>query len=86
MSVKQRFGNFFLTLGIILLALFFISDYGQDVNGWFLLFGLISFGLGIYLIRAGRAKPNRSDRFRTARRLFGGKKDDGQSDEAGDDN
>lgn len=81
MGVKQRFGNFFLTIGIVLLALFFVSDYGQNANGWFLLFGLIFFSLGTYMALTGRAKPDRSGRFRTARRLFGDKKGNEQDDD-----
>ena len=69
--MKKRFGNFLLTVGVVLLFLFFISDYVDQVEGWYLLLGVIFFGLGISLAWQGRSEPEPSRRFRMLRRMMG---------------
>jgi hypothetical protein len=71
MNLKKRFGNFFLMIGFGLLVLFFASDFLEEVNGWYLLFGVIFFSFGVSLAWKGRTPPEPSQRFRTARKLFG---------------
>jgi len=75
MNIKKRLGNFLLTVGVVLLLLFFLSDYIQQVEGWYLLFGVIFFGVGVSLAWKGRSEPEPSRRFRLVRRIFGGKED-----------
>ena len=72
MELKKRFGNFFMLIGFILLVLFFISDYLDQVNLWYLLFGLILFVIGARLAWKGRTPPEPSQRFRTAKKIIGG--------------
>ena len=69
--MKKRFGNFLLTVGVVLLFLFFISDYVDQVEGWYLLLGVIFFGLGSSLAWQGRSEPEPSRRFRMLRRMMG---------------
>jgi cadmium resistance protein CadD (predicted permease) len=69
--MKKRLGNFLLTVGVVLLFLFFISDYVDQVEGWYLLLGVIFFGLGISLAWQGRSEPEPSRRFRMLRRMMG---------------
>ena len=66
---RGRVGQFFLFLGIFLLAIFFSTDPGVDpVIGFFLSgAGLVLFGL--YLIRRAWKPPTTSNRFRLLRRL-----------------
>ena len=58
-------------IGFGLLVLFFASDFLEEVNGWYLLFGVIFFSFGVSLAWKGRTPPEPSQRFRTARKLFG---------------
>lgn len=81
MNIQRRLGNFFLTLGIVLLALFFISDYLEAAEGWYLLLGAGSFGFGIYLILKVRKPSEPSQRFRTMRRMFGSSKNEDKKEE-----
>lgn len=69
-------GNFFLILGLVLLLLFFVSDYLEAAEGWYLVLGAGFFGFGVYLARKGRTPPEPSQRFRTMRRMFGDSKND----------
>ena len=73
MSLMKRFGNFFMLVGFILLVLFFASDYLDQVNGWYLLFGLILFVFGVRLAWKGRTPPEPSQRFRTVKKIMGGR-------------
>jgi cadmium resistance protein CadD (predicted permease) len=83
--MKKRLGNFLLTVGVVLLFLFFISDYVEQVEGWYLLLGVIFFGLGISLAWQGRTPPEPTRRFRLLRRMMGKEvaeeKDVGDSEE-----
>ena len=76
MNLKKRFGNFFILIGSILLVLFFVSDYLDQVNVWYLLFGLIIFTLGVRLAWKGRTPPEPSQRFRTIKKFMGGRDKD----------
>jgi hypothetical protein len=78
MNLKKRFGNFFTTVGGVLVVLFFISDYVKQVEGWYLLMGVIFLGLGISLALQGRGEPEPSARFRLLR---GGKRRDKDSED-----
>jgi hypothetical protein len=64
MNIRRRFGNFFATVGFVLIVLFFISDYVQQVEAWYLLIGAIMLGVGITLSLRGREDPGPSGRFR----------------------
>lgn len=81
MSGKKRLGNYFIAIGVVLLFLFFISDYVEDVVGWYLLLGVIFFGLGVWLAWQGRTPPQPSRRFRMVRRMMGKKVPDDRDDE-----
>jgi hypothetical protein len=74
MNIRRRLGNFFLAVGIVLLALFFVSDYLEAAEGWYLFLGAGFFGYGIYLAVKGRKPSEPSQRFRTMRRMFGNSK------------
>jgi uncharacterized membrane protein YedE/YeeE len=76
MNLKKRFGNLFILIGSILLVLFFISDYLDQVNGWYLLFGLIFFAFGVRLAWKGRTPPEPSRRFRMVKKIMGGQDKD----------
>ena len=82
MNLNKRFGTFFLMIGFALLVLFFASDFLEEVNGWYLLFGLLFFAFGISLAWRGRTPPEPSQRFRTMRKLMG--KDEESSKEKND--
>lgn len=71
MNTVRRLGRFFIIIGIVFLALFFISDYIEQVEGLYLLIGVASLGLGIWLASRSRSKPEPPRRFRTLRRLMG---------------
>ena len=71
MSGLKRLGNFFIVIGVVFLTLFFISDYVEQVKGWYLLIGAAALGLGVWLVSRGRNKPEPSHRFRMVRRLMG---------------
>ena len=71
MSTVRRLGRFFIIIGIVFLALFFISDYIEQVEGWYLLLGVASLGLGFWLASRSRSKPEPPRRFRLLRRLMG---------------
>ena len=47
MSGLKRLGNFFIVIGVVFLTLFFISDYVEQVKGWYLLIGAAALGLGV---------------------------------------
>ena len=71
MSGLRRLGNFFIAIGVVFLTLFFISDYVEQVKGWYLLIGAGALGLGMWLASRGRNKPEPSQRFRMVRLLMG---------------
>ena len=83
--MKRKIGTFLLLIGVISLALFFISDIALATNFNYLLSGIIITGLGIYLMRGTSAAPaQESGRFRFVRRIFGRKKKKGGGDGEGD--
>jgi hypothetical protein len=71
MNITKRLGTFFWIVGLALLVLFFASDYLEQPNGGYLLFGAVLFGLGIALSRRGRERHEPAQRFRLMRRMFG---------------
>jgi hypothetical protein len=79
MNLQRRFGNFFTTVGFVLVMLFFFSDYIRDVEGWYLLSGILFLGLGLMLVWRGREAPGPSGRFRLLRSM--GRKDKDDDDE-----
>lgn len=81
MNLKKRFGTFFLILGFFMLVLFFASDYIENVNAWYLLFGIIFCSIGVSLVWKGRTPPEPSQRFRTVRRVMGNQPDEDKQDE-----
>ena len=82
MNLKKRFGNFFTSVGFVLIMLFFFSDYIRQVEGWYLLSGILFLGLGLMLVWRGREAPGPSERFRLLRSLGqGGKKFEDDEDE-----
>jgi hypothetical protein len=67
---KSQIGLYFLIIGAIMLAIFFVSDQSQSPQ--FLLFfgGVLVVGFGISLIwRDRKPPPSESARFRTYRRM-----------------
>lgn len=68
--MKRRFGNFFLTIGVTLLILFFISDIMEIPNAMYLVAGALLAGCGAYLAVSGRAPSEPSGRFRTVKKLM----------------
>ena len=70
-ELKQRIGNFFILIGVLLLIFFFASNANSTPNFIFLLAGLGLIVLGLQMIRRPRSEPTESGRFRTVRRLFG---------------
>lgn len=71
MELKTRFGTFFMLIGFTLLVLFIIGDVleVEELEVWYLLFGTVFAGFGIYLSILGRQPPGESGRFRLLRRL-----------------
>jgi hypothetical protein len=64
-------------VGVILLIIFWASVYTRDMQMIYCLFGTGLFLYGLYLMRKAYQPPPGVERFRTLRRLFGGKKKDG---------
>ncbi|MBN2045915.1 MAG: hypothetical protein JW757_12900 [Anaerolineales bacterium] len=79
MNLQRRFGNFFTTVGIVLIVLFFLSDYIRQVQGLYLVGGVLFSALGLMLVRRGREEPEPSGRFRLLRSL--GRKDKGDEED-----
>jgi hypothetical protein len=87
MELKNRFGSFFIWVGVVLLLLFVAADIVEveELNGWYLVAGVASLAFGLYLSIMGRTPPEESTRFRTLRRIAGRrKKSDGGGDEDGE--
>jgi amino acid transporter len=66
---KGRVGKFFLTIGLILLVIFFVIDQEQGSQVGFFFSGIFIAGLGVYMIWRDWKRPDHSERFRTVRRL-----------------
>jgi hypothetical protein len=71
MNITRRIGNFLITLGITFLLLFFLSDFVEQIRGWYLVLGLASLGLGVTIAWRNREEPEPTQKFRTMRRLMG---------------
>jgi hypothetical protein len=90
MELKNRFGTFFMLIGFTLLVLFIVADVleVENLEPWYLLFGVLFAGFGIYLNILGRKPREDSGRFRMIRKVASrGKKkkeDDGEDDSKGD--
>jgi hypothetical protein len=88
MELKTRFGTFFMLIGFTLLVLFIVGDVleVEELEAWYLLFGTVFAGFGIYLSVLGRQPPEESGRFRLLRRLAsrGKKKQEQEEDEEDD--
>jgi hypothetical protein len=71
MDLKNRFGKFFIWVGLILLLLFVAADIVEveNLNAWYLLSGVVFTAFGIYLSILGRKPPEESGRFRTLRKI-----------------
>lgn len=66
---KGRVGTFFIFIGLVLLAIFFIADTNQNPQVGFFFAGLIITFLGVYLIWKDWKPRKPSSRFRLIRRL-----------------
>jgi ABC-type transport system involved in cytochrome c biogenesis permease subunit len=75
MDLSNRFGTVFIWVGLILLLLFVAADIVEveNLDAWYLVFGVASTAFGIFLKNAGRKTPEESARFRTLRKLTGGR-------------
>ena len=73
----SRLGTALVLLGVITLAVFWLTLTISQQNLWvFILGGMLSVA-GLWLRRRGLAsQPGREPRFRTLRRLLGGKKEE----------
>jgi hypothetical protein len=73
MDLKNRFGTVFILIGVVLLFLFVAADIVEveNLNAWYLVFGVIFTAFGIFLKVSDRKPPEESARFRTLRRLAG---------------
>jgi hypothetical protein len=71
MDLKNRFGTVFILIGGVLLFLFVAADFVEveNLNAWYLVFGVIFTAFGIFLKASDRKPPEESARFRTLRRL-----------------
>jgi hypothetical protein len=71
MELRSRFGTFFMLIGFTLLILFIVGDVMEveELEAWYLLFGTVFAGFGIYLSILGRQPRGESGRFRLLRRL-----------------
>jgi len=68
-AFKSQIGQYFLVIGVIMLAVFFVTDQSQ--NPQFLLFfgGLVVGGFGFFLMWGSRSsRTDESARFRSVRR------------------
>jgi len=70
-QLKQRIGNFFILIGVLLLVFFFASNANDTPNFILLLAGFGSIALGLRMVRRPRNQPSQSKRFRTVRRIIG---------------
>ncbi len=70
-QLKQRIGNFFILIGVLLLIFFFASNASDTPNFILLLAGVASTALGFRMNRRPRIEPSQSKRFRTIRRILG---------------
>lgn len=66
---RGRVGQYFLFVGVLLLAIFFSTDPGTPPLVGFFLWGAGLVLLGLYLIRRDWKTPPTSGRFRLLRRL-----------------
>lgn len=78
-----------MLIGFTLLVLFVMADVleVENLNAWYLLFGVLFAAFGIYLFILGRKPPEDSGRFRAVRKLTSRskkKKDDDEGDKDGD--
>jgi hypothetical protein len=71
MGLKNRFGTFFMLIGFTLLVLFIVGDVMEveELEAWYLLFGVVFAGFGIYLTILGRKPREDSGRFRMIRKI-----------------
>jgi hypothetical protein len=75
----RRIGQFFFLVGLILVALFYLSDVAQMPQYALLLWAALVFLLSFFFLRRGRKQREDSMRFRTLRKLRGrGKKEEGE--------
>jgi hypothetical protein len=70
-QLKQRIGNFFILIGVLLIIFFFASNANDTPNFILLLAGLGLLFLGYRMVRRPRVEPSQSSRFRTVRRIIG---------------
>lgn len=84
-NFQKRFGNFMIMVGVVFIVFFFLSDYLGQVNGWYLLIGVLLVSLGASLAWKGRDEPKPSRRFRMLRRMSGGEKGSGRKKRSGRD-
>lgn len=66
---KGRLGQFFLVIGLILLAIFFTTDQSSSPACGLFFFGAVLAFLGGYLIWRDLKPPPETQRFRTLRKM-----------------
>lgn len=78
-GLKRRLGIFFVFLSIILLLIYFDSDYNQTPNFLLLLLGVGSAILAFFSLRGTGQSAQQAERFRLLKKLGRRKKKDGDS-------
>lgn len=86
MNINKRIGHYLNAVGATLIILFFLSDYAQQVEGWYLLIGAVFLAAGISFTKRGKKKPEPPSRFRMLRgRENSGKNSDCDRDQKDED-
>jgi hypothetical protein len=80
-GLKRRLGIFFVFLSIILLLIYFDSDYNQNPNFMLLMLGVGSAVLAYFTLRGTRQPSEKAERFRLLKKLGSRKKKGSDSQE-----
>ncbi|MBN2499774.1 MAG: hypothetical protein JXB38_03340 [Anaerolineales bacterium] len=80
----RRIGVFLFLVSTVMLILFFMSDVTDATDYRLLLVGFPGFLLGIYIIYQTYKPPEKPERFRLLKRIFGGRRKKRMGDEGGE--
>jgi len=64
----RKIGTFFIFVGVILIILFVLSDVANAREFHYLLYGMIAFLIGIFMVGTNPKPPVESTRFRVLKR------------------
>jgi nicotinamide riboside transporter PnuC len=67
-SFMFQIGQFFLVIGVILLAVFFVTGESNDPQYLYFFGGVLITAFGVYLMHRNRSQSGESARFRAIRR------------------